>query len=37
MKITLCGSCAFVYDMEAMAVTLTSMGHEVQYPPVPCQ
>jgi hypothetical protein len=34
MKITLCGSTAFISEMEEMANRLEVLGHEVKFPPV---
>ena len=34
MKITLCGSIAFIDEMDAVRKELESMGHEVQMPPL---
>ena len=34
MKITICGSTAFISEMESLAKSLGDMGHEVQFPPV---
>jgi hypothetical protein len=34
MKITLCGSIAFIDEMDAVRRELESMGHEVQMPPL---
>ena len=34
MKITLCGSTAFILEMEAVAKQLEKLGYEVQFPPV---
>lgn len=34
MKITICGSTAFINEMEAVAGQLESLGHEVKFPPV---
>lgn len=34
MKITLCGSIAFIDEMDAVRKELEAMGHEVQMPPL---
>src|ERR1051326_3274333 len=34
MKITICGSTAFIEQMEKISNDLKSLGHEVQMPPV---
>lgn len=34
MKITICGSTAFIDAMETVAKQLQSLGHEVKFPPV---
>lgn len=34
MKITLCGSIAFIDEMESLANELVSLGHEVKFPPI---
>ncbi len=34
MKITLCGSTAFISEMEKVAKDLEALGHEVKFPPV---
>lgn len=34
MKITLCGSIAFIDEMEKISKSLESLGHEVKFPPV---
>ncbi len=34
MKITICGSTAFILEMEAVAKQLEALGHEAQFPPV---
>jgi hypothetical protein len=34
MKITICGSTAFINEMEAVAKQLAEMGHEAEFPPV---
>ncbi len=34
MKITICGSTAFIDDMESLSKDLESLGHEVKIPPV---
>ena len=34
MKITICGSTAFIKEMEAVANQLKHLGHEVEFPPV---
>lgn len=34
MKITICGSTAFIKEMEAVVNILKSMDHEVEFPPV---
>lgn len=34
MKITFCGSCAFIDEMEKVSEELKSLGHEVKMPPV---
>lgn len=34
MKITLCGSTAFIDEMEALSKQLEDLGHEIQMPPV---
>ena len=34
MKITICGSTAFILEMETLGKTLTSLGHQVKHPPV---
>ena len=33
MKITICGSTAFVEEMEAIAKQLQALGHEAEFPP----
>lgn len=34
MKITICGSTAFINEMEAVAKQLENLGHDAQFPPV---
>ncbi|MDE2311725.1 MAG: hypothetical protein KGJ93_01370 [Patescibacteria group bacterium] len=34
MKVTICGSCAFIDEMQQVAEQLKSLGHEVKIPPV---
>jgi|SRR3989344_5148153 len=34
MKITICGSTAFINEMEAVAEQLKALNHEVEFPPV---
>ncbi len=34
MKITICGSTAFIKEMESVASELEALGHEVKFPPV---
>lgn len=37
MKITLCGSIAFIDEMVSAKITLEALGHEVKHPPVEVQ
>ena len=34
MKITICGSTAFINEMEKVSNELTTLGHEVKFPPM---
>ena len=34
MKITICGSTAFINEMEAVAKQLEGLGHKIEFPPV---